>query len=49
MSSTVYALSPLAAAIFFGLFAWAGDVPMALLSLMLGPIGMFLAPYLEEK
>ena len=49
MSSTVYALSPIVAAIFFGLFAWAGDVPMALLSLTLEPIGMFVAPYLEEK
>jgi len=49
MSSTVYALSTIVAAIFFGLFAWAGDVPMALMSLTLGPIGMFVAPYLEEK
>lgn len=49
MSATVYALSPLVAAIFFGLFAWAGDVPMAMLSLTLAPIGMFVAPYLEEK
>ena len=48
MAAIVTCLSPILAALFCALFAWCGDYQLALWCLLLGPAGMFAAPYLED-
>lgn len=49
MSAFVMCLSPIIAAFFCALFAFCGDYPLAVWSLLLAPAGMLAAPYLARS